>query len=286
MRISPNSRAIFRQDSPASSLTYTSPKRLHATSRLAVRRMRRQAPDGGVGADGQGQGSPRLPAVARAEHGARLPGRGLAAPGEDHAGIVGLHRDAARVRQRPLRLHPDRRPRLAAIGAQNTSPFVLTSTRGGWSARCHVVHVEIAEPADDGSRCRRRPGCGRLRRSRRRPRSCAVVGVDEHAGHERRADRALRRHADVEPLPVPSAVARAIDRRRRVPAKSVCGIGGIDGQRPDRRQVPRRADPRPGRAAVVAAEEAGVAGGQETAGLARERRPAPGSGCSAGTGAR
>src|SRR5262249_45836566 len=33
VRISPNSRAILRQDSPPSSLTYTSPKRLHATIR-------------------------------------------------------------------------------------------------------------------------------------------------------------------------------------------------------------------------------------------------------------
>src|SRR5262245_35364545 len=33
--ISPNSRAILRQEAPASSLTYTSPKRLNATIRLA-----------------------------------------------------------------------------------------------------------------------------------------------------------------------------------------------------------------------------------------------------------
>src|ERR1700739_2447627 len=33
--ISPNSRAILRQDAPASSLTYTSPNRLNATIRLA-----------------------------------------------------------------------------------------------------------------------------------------------------------------------------------------------------------------------------------------------------------
>src|SRR5712691_11186161 len=33
--ISPNSRAILRQDAPASSLTYTSPNRLNATMRLA-----------------------------------------------------------------------------------------------------------------------------------------------------------------------------------------------------------------------------------------------------------
>src|SRR5438128_12638916 len=33
--ISPNSRAILRQDAPASSLTYTSPNRLNAIMRLA-----------------------------------------------------------------------------------------------------------------------------------------------------------------------------------------------------------------------------------------------------------
>src|SRR5947207_5786990 len=33
--ISPNSRAILRQEAPASSLTYTSPNRLNATMRLA-----------------------------------------------------------------------------------------------------------------------------------------------------------------------------------------------------------------------------------------------------------
>src|SRR5207249_3972517 len=35
VRISPNSRAILRQDSPASSLTYTSPNKLNATMRAA-----------------------------------------------------------------------------------------------------------------------------------------------------------------------------------------------------------------------------------------------------------
>src|SRR5205085_11473469 len=34
--ISPNSRAILRQDAPASSVTYTSPNRLNATMRLAL----------------------------------------------------------------------------------------------------------------------------------------------------------------------------------------------------------------------------------------------------------
>src|SRR5207244_1153465 len=54
--------------------------------------MRREAPHGGVGPDGQGEAPPGLPAVARAEHAARLSGRGLAAPGEQDARIVGLHR--------------------------------------------------------------------------------------------------------------------------------------------------------------------------------------------------
>src|SRR5437867_13305190 len=44
----------------------------------------------------------------------------------------------------------------------------------------------------------------------------------------------------------------------------------MDGQRPDRRQVPGGADARPGGAAVVAREQPGVPGGQKAAGLARE----------------
>src|SRR5258708_36316233 len=42
-----------------------------------VDRMRRQAPQGGVGAAGQREAPPGLAAVVGAEHAARLPGRGL-----------------------------------------------------------------------------------------------------------------------------------------------------------------------------------------------------------------
>ncbi len=94
------------------------PRRRGSTPRGdRVGRVRGQAPHGGVGPNGQGQAPPGLSGIVRAQHGARLAGRGLAAPGEEHAGIVGLHRDAAGIRQRPLRLDPDRRPGVAAIGA-------------------------------------------------------------------------------------------------------------------------------------------------------------------------
>src|SRR6516165_6133491 len=61
--ISPNSRAILRQDAPESSVTYTSPNRLNATMRLAsagcVARPHR-VPLGWVGSGRISQLSPKL----------------------------------------------------------------------------------------------------------------------------------------------------------------------------------------------------------------------------------
>src|SRR6185436_1727810 len=78
-----------------------------------------------------------------------------------------------------------------------------------------------------------------------------LVGVDEYAGDERRADGALCRGGHVEPLPLPSAVARAIVAGRPRPREEGVRVGRIDRERPDRRDVPLRADPLPGRPAVV-----------------------------------
>src|SRR6267378_6749133 len=167
-----------------------------------VGRMCGQAPYGRVGPRGQGKAPPALPTVVRAEHAARLASGRLTAPGEEYARLVGLHRDAASVGQRPQRLHPDRRPRLTSIVA----PEQLAVRAGVDAGRVggredHVVDVEVVEAIDD-----------------LRPRVAAVqtaedavdldsspyrsIGrIDEHASDERLADGAFGRGPDVEWLP-------------------------------------------------------------------------------------
>src|SRR5206468_732808 len=170
---------------------------------------------------------PCLATIARAEHTARFSRRGLAAPGDKHARFVGLHRDAAGVGQGPLALDADRRPRLAAIVAPEQ--LAVRADPGARRARAregYVVDVGVVEAAHDF-----RPGVAAVGTAEDAvdldagPHDARVVGVDEHAGHERLSDRALGRGGDVELLPRPPAVARTIDRGRSRPREQRLRIG-------------------------------------------------------------
>src|SRR5262249_27127344 len=60
-------------------------------------------------------------------------------------------------------------------------------------------------------------------------------------------------------LPVPAAVARAIDPGRARAGKEKFGIDRVDGERPDRRQGPIGADALPPGASIVAHKQARIA---------------------------
>ena len=249
--------------------------------------MGRQAPHRGVGPDGQRKALPGLPTVARAEHGARLARGGLAAPGEQHARVVGLHHDAARIRQRPLRFHADRRPRLAAIGAPEHLAVRAHETRGGL-VRAIVMSCtsRSVKPVDDHARPRVAAVAApdRPRRSRCRPRLFRSSGSTSTRGDERRADGALCRGVDVEPLPR-CIRRRASDRRRPAASRQRGCVGSLGSTAND--QIVGRSP-----AAPIRAQDA------PPSRLANRRRcrrrpggrearpagpPAPGCGCSAGT---
>src|SRR4029453_17641381 len=94
--IAPNSRAILRQDAPASSLMYTSPNRLKARRRLASAGCVARPHMVALGCVGRGRGSqalPGLPKIRGAEHVPLLASSGFSTSGEKHLRIISLDGD-------------------------------------------------------------------------------------------------------------------------------------------------------------------------------------------------
>ena len=222
---------------------------------------------------------------------ARLARGGLAAPGEQHARIVGLDRDAAGIGQRPFRLHADRRPRLAqirapehlAVRAREHARWARPRDRHMRGCRDRASPVSTRVHVSPPSRLRKTPSISTPAQT-----VCGSSGSTSDAGDERRADGALRRDGDGEPLPLPSAVARAIDGRRPRPGKEGVRVDRIDGERPDRRagrpacrsapRRPRRRDSRTDRCRRRGHGAAGSPGSDRQrldAAVQRERRAMP-----------
>src|SRR6516165_716746 len=64
---------------------------------VGVSGMRSKAPHSGIGLGGEWQDLPSLPEICGAEHVPLFTRRGLATPGEQHAGIIGLDRNATGI---------------------------------------------------------------------------------------------------------------------------------------------------------------------------------------------
>src|SRR5271165_2948067 len=84
---------------------------------VGVSRMRGKAPHSGIGLAREWQGLPSFPKVCGAEHVPLFTRRGLSAPGKQHAGIIGLDRDATGIGQRPFPLDAQGLPGLTQIVA-------------------------------------------------------------------------------------------------------------------------------------------------------------------------
>ena len=279
--ISPNSRAILRQDAPASSVTYTSPNRLNATMRSASAGCVARPHIVALGWVGSGRISQLSPEIGGAEHVPLFARRGLATPGEQHAGIVGLDRDAAGIGQRPFLPDLQGLPGVAEIVADKHFARRAGIEALGLRRRDrHGVNVRVIQ-----TRLEVRPGVPAVHAAEDAvdfhpgPDDTMIVGVDDEAGHEGYADRAFRGDVDGQFLPLPSPVPRAIDPGRARAGEENIGIDRVDGQRPDRRQGPIGADALPPRPAIVAHEQARIAAGENGMRLRRDGRPAPVCGC-------
>src|SRR5437763_6754922 len=77
--------------------------------------MRGKAPHSGIGLSRERQDLPSLPEICGAEHEPLFARRGLSTPGEQHAGIIGLDRHAARIGQRPFLFDAQGPPGFAQI---------------------------------------------------------------------------------------------------------------------------------------------------------------------------
>ncbi len=236
--------------------------------------MRRHAPHGRVRGAGQGKGLPRLSVVRRAQHVPRLAGGGLAAAREHHAGIVGLHGEAARVGERPLRLDAHGLPRVAQVHAgEHLAVRARVDALGLGPGDGHGVDVRIVQ-----ARLQTRPRVAAVAAPEHAvdldagPHRAVIVGIHDQARHERRPDRALGGDLHGQALPRDAAVPRAVDRGGPRAREEDARFHGIDGQRPDRGQRARRSHPLPARAAVPAQEDAGVTGGVDRARLGGVRR--------------
>src|SRR6185437_17177535 len=86
-------------------------------------------------------------------------------------------------------------------------------------------------------------------------------------GDERCADRAFPDNVHSQLLPASSAILGAINPGRTSAGEQNAGINGIDGQGPDRRQVPLGSDMLPPSAAIVANEHTGIASRENGPGL-------------------
>src|SRR6516165_1030166 len=229
---------------------------------VGVGGMRGKAPNGGIGLFGEWQDLPALPEVGGAQHVPLFTGRGLSTPGEQHTGIIGLDRHAAGIGQRPFLLDAQGLPGLAQIVADK---HFACRTRIDALALCgrdrHGVNVRIVQTG-----LKVRPGVPTVAAAEDAvdfypgPNHSMIVGVDDEAGHEGFANRTLAGGVYRQLLPVPSAVARAIDPGRAGTGEENIGIDRVDGQRPDRWQSPIGADDAlPPQPAIVAREQAGVA---------------------------
>jgi len=79
--------------------------------------MRGKAPHSGIGLGREWQDLPSLPEACGAGHVSLFTRRGLAAPGEQHAGIIGLDHQATGIGKRPFLLDAQGLPGFARIVA-------------------------------------------------------------------------------------------------------------------------------------------------------------------------
>src|SRR5580704_13306192 len=228
---------------------------------VGVGPMGSKAPHSGIGLGWEGQDFPALPEICSAEHVPLFTRRGLAAPGEQHAGLVGLDRHTAGIGQRPFFLYAQGLPSVAQIVAdkhfarragiealglrrRNRDGVNVRIIQTPFKVRPSVPTVEAAKDAVNFYPC---------------PDNTMIAGVDDDAGDEGGANGALAGEVYSQFLPLLSPISRAIERSRARAGKENIGIDRVDGQRPNRRQSPIGADALPPRPAIVAHEQARIA---------------------------
>src|SRR5229473_5897589 len=228
---------------------------------VGVSRMRGKAPHSGIWLGGEWQDLPSFPEVCGAEHVPLFTRRGLAAPGEQHARIIGLDHKATGIGQRPFlpdfqRLpivaqivadkHFARRAGVEALGLcrRDRHGVNIRVIQTALKVRPTVSTVQTAEDAVDFYPC---------------PDNTMIVGVYDDSGHKGYADGALRGDVYGQFLPLPSPVSRTVDPGRARTGEENLGINRVDGERPDRWQIPVGADALPPRPAIVAREQARIA---------------------------
>src|SRR5208282_91971 len=228
---------------------------------VGVGRIGGQAPHRGIGLGREGQDLPSLPEICRAQHVPLFPRRGLATPGEQHAGIIGLYHQATGIGQRPFLLDAQGLPGLAQIVTDKHFACRAGIDALGLRRRDrHGVNVRIIQ-----TRLKVRPSIPTVEAAEDavnfhpRPDHAMIVGVDDDAGDEGCADRALPGEVYSQFLPMQPAIARAIDRSRARAGKENIRINRVDGQRPDHWESRIGADTLPPRPAIAANEQARIA---------------------------